>query len=74
MAGRNRKVLYISKKKAGHNGEISCKSGTFEKISSIENRRVKKSGRPAKNGTVGKYDYSVKVSMTTPKSSATANT
>ena len=36
MAGLNRKVLYIESKKAGHNREISCKSGTLDKISSIE--------------------------------------
>ena len=36
MAGRNRKVLYRESIKAGHNGEISCKNGTFVKISSME--------------------------------------
>ena len=35
-------------KKAGHNGEISYKSGTLVKISS--NRRVKKAGCLAKTG------------------------
>ena len=50
---QQKSIIHRVKKSGGHNGEISCKSGTLEKIRSIEGR--KKAGRPAKNGTVGKY-------------------
>ena len=49
LEGRNRKVLYTDFQKAGHNGEMSCKNGTLEKISPSEGM---KAGRPAKTWVV----------------------
>ena len=62
MAGRNRKVLYIASKKAGHNEEISSKNGILMKVNSSE--ELKKRDVPPKTGQLACMELKIPIKST----------